>query len=414
MDDASGGRPLVFLIAGEPSGDVLGARLMAALKARSPKPLTFMGIGGPQMAAEGLASLFPMDELSLMGAAEILPHLPRLLRRIGETADTIRDVRPDAVVTIDAPAFVFRVAKRLRGSSPHGEPGAEGRSIPLIHYVAPQVWAWKAHRAREIAALLDHLLALLPFEPPYFEAEGLRCTFVGHPVVESGAGGGDGARFRADQGVPPDVPVVCVLPGSRRGEVRRLLPVFGRTLELLAASHPRLNAVVPAVGPLAAEIEDAVGRWPVPTAVVTGEQARFDAFAAADAALAASGTVALELALARTPMVIAYRLNPITAFLARRVIRIRYVNLVNLILGRRVVPELLLGDCRPDRLAAEVGLLLDDPAARELQLAGFAQAVASLHAGGLSPSERAADVVLSYLASVGAAPRAAKPDLAQY
>lgn len=395
-EDEASERPLIFLIAGEPSGDALGARLMAALKARSPRPLAFTGVGGAQMAAEGLQSRFPMDELSLMGAAEILPHLPRLLRRIGETVDEIIAARPDVVVTIDAPAFVFRVAKRLKRRP-------KGSMIPLIHYVAPQVWAWKPGRAREIAAFLDHLLALLPFEPPYFEAQGLACTFVGHPVVESGAAGGSGAQFRERHGVPPDVPLVCLLPGSRRGEVRRLLPVFASTLRLLAQSHPQMRVVLPAVDALARDIEAEIasdaGGWPVPTYVVTGERARFDAFAAADVALAASGTVALELALARTPMVIAYRLHPITAFLARRVVKIRYVNLINLILGRQVVPELLLSECRPPRLAEEVVRLLDDPTARETQRTGFEEAVTALHADGSTPSARAAAVVLSFLPS---------------
>lgn len=380
--------PRIFMIAGEPSGDALGARLMAELKRQSPAPVTFMGIGGRQMAEQGLASLFPMDELTLMGAAEILPHIPRLLRRIAQTAEAVVATGPAAVVTIDAPAFVFRVGKRLKTHP-------RGRSIPLIHYVAPQVWAWKPRRAREIASFLDHLLALLPFEPPYFEAVGLPCTFVGHPVVESGAGSGDGARFRAAHGIPQDSPLICVLPGSRRGEVRRLLPVFAAALALLARTHKSIGAVVPAVDALAPEIRAEAGRWPVPTAVVSGERARYDAFAASDAALAASGTVALELAMAGTPMVIGYRLNPVTAVLARRVITIRYVNLINLILDRPVVPELLLGDCRPDRLAREIARLLDDPAARSQQRAAFTEAVAALHSGGATPSQRAAEVVLS-------------------
>lgn len=203
--DAGDNRPLIFIIAGEPSGDALGARLMAALSQRLDGKIRFEGIGGVQMAALGLVSRFPMEELSVMGAAEILPRLFGLLRRIGETAEAIVANRPDVVVTIDSPGFCFRVAKRVHD---HG--------IPIVHYVAPQVWAWKAHRAREIAGFLDHLLALLPFEPPIFTAEGLPCTFVGHPVLESGAGSGDGAALRARLSIDPDTTLVCLLPGSRR------------------------------------------------------------------------------------------------------------------------------------------------------------------------------------------------------
>lgn len=381
-------RAVIFLIAGEPSGDTLGAQLMAALKRRSGRPLDFIGVGGTRMASEGLHSLFPMDELSLMGAAEILPHIPRLLRRIRETTNAIGAMQPDVVVSIDAPGFTFRVAKRVRRQDRSG-------LVRLVHYVAPQVWAWKRGRAREIAAYLDHLMALLPFEPPYFEEEGLPCTYVGHPVVESGADQGDAAGFRSRQDLPEGVPLVCILPGSRRGEVRRLLPVFGATLELLARSRPNLQAVLPAVDACRSEIAAVAGGWSVPTRIVSGARERYDAFAAADAALAASGTVALELAMARTPMVITYKLNPVTALLAKRVIKTRYVNLINLILDREVVPELLLEACRPDRLAAEVGRLLDDPAARAAQRLGAEEAIRALHGSGLKPSERAAEVVLS-------------------
>ncbi len=388
---ATGRRFLIFLVAGEPSGDALGAQLMAALKRRSQHPVRFMGVGGERMAREGLDSLFPMEELSLMGAAEILPHIPRLLRRIQQTTRAICRERPDVVVTIDAPAFTFRVAKRVRRQ--------DGGITTMVHYVAPQVWAWKKGRAREVAGYLDHLLALLPFEPPYFEVEGLPCTFVGHPVVESGADRGDAASFRRRHELSDETPLVCVLPGSRLGEVRRLLPVFGATVDRLARTRPTLRAVVPAVDACRHEIAAAVERWTVPTLIVSGQRERYNAFAAAEAALAASGTVALELAMARTPMVIAYKLNRITAMLARRVVKTRHVNLINLILQREVVPELLLEDCRPDRLADAMERLLADPTARARQRAGAEQAIRALYSDGVKPSERAADVVLSLIAS---------------
>nr|WP_207478806.1 lipid-A-disaccharide synthase [Arenibaculum pallidiluteum] len=375
--------PLIFLIAGEVSGDLLGGRLMASLRSREPR-ITFAGVGGERMAEQGLESLFPMSDLAVMGLAEVLPRLPLLLGRMGEAAAAIRRLRPDAVVTIDAPDFAFRVAKRVRGLG-----------IPLIHYVAPTVWAWRPGRARKIARFLDHLLALLPFEPPYFEREGLPCTFVGHPVVEGGAGRGHAARFRAAHGLPEGAPLLCVLPGSRRGEVERLLPVFEAALGRLVPRHPGLRAVVPTVGPVRDRVARAIGDWPVPTVLVEGEEAKFDAMAASTAALAASGTVALELALAGVPAVIAYRMAPLTMALARRLVRVRYVNLVNLMLDRGLVPELLQEDCTPERIEAELERLLIDPEARRAQTEGAAEVARWLGREGQPPADRAAEAVLA-------------------
>lgn len=376
--------PLVFLIAGEPSGDALGARLMAALKRLTGGDVRFAGIGGERMAAEGLETLVPQSELALFGVFELLPQLPNVLRRMKETVAEILRRRPDVVVTIDSPGFNARVARKVREAAP---------DIPLVHYVAPTVWAWKPERAKSYAKLYDHLLAILPFEPPYFEREGLPCTFVGHSVVESGAGQGDGLCFRRTHGLDPTARLLTLLPGSRAGEVRRLLPVFGATLGLLKRSHPNLVAVVPTVRTVRDHVAAGVADWPVRTILVEGEAARNDAYAAAEAALAASGTVALELALARLPAVIAYRLNPVTVALYRRLIKVKYVNLVNLMLDRMLVPELLQEDCRPDRLAEALGGLLDDPAARQAQIDGVAEVASWLGQGGTPPSERAARVV---------------------
>lgn len=382
--------PLLFLIAGEPSGDVLGARLMAALKRLTGGRVRFAGIGGERMEAEGLVSLVPQAELALFGVFELLPQLPNLLRRMDQTLAEIVRLKPDAVVTIDSPGFTARVAKRVRAAAP---------GIPLIHYVAPTVWAWKPQRAKKYAAIYDHLMVLLPFEPPYFEAEGLACTFVGHSVVESGAGKGDGAAFRARHGIGPDKRLVAVLPGSRRGEVSRLLPIFRAALGRLLPAHPNLVAVIPTVATVRDHVRSAVADWPLPTVVVEGDAAKYDAFAAAEVAMAASGTVALELALAGLPTVIAYRLNRITVALYRRLIKIKYVNLVNLMLDRMLVPELLQEDCRPDLLAATVGRLLDDGAARREQIEGVAEVARWLGAGAdVPPSERAAHVVLDVVA----------------
>ena len=383
----SGAAPgtLIFLVAGEPSGDVLGGRLMAALKAQSRAEPRFVGIGGERMIAEGLESLFPMAELSVMGYLEVVPKIPRLLARVRQTAAAARRLRPAVVVTIDSPDFSFRVARRLAGAG-----------IPLVHYVAPQVWAHRPGRAAKIAKFLDHLLAILPFEPPYFEAVGLPCSYVGHAIVEEGADQGDGPAFRGRHHIPGEAPLVCALPGSRHGEVTRHLPVFGETLGLLAARFPGLRAVVPTVAAIADEVRAGAAAWPVETRVVGGDE-KYDAIAAADVALAASGTIALELAIAGTPMVITYKANPLTAWLARRMIRVDYVCLVNLILDRPAVPELLQDACRPDRLADAVARLLDDAQARETLIAEAYRAVESLGLGGAPPSDRAAAVVLDVI-----------------
>lgn len=385
---AAGPGPLIFVVAGEPSGDALGARLMAALKVETGGAVRFAGVGGEGMAAEGLESLFPMADLTVMGVAEVLPRLPLILRRLAQTATEAKRLRPDAVITIDSPDFSFRLAKRLRG-----------QGIPLVHYVAPSVWAWRPGRAKAIARRLDHLLALLPFEPPYFEREGLACTFVGHPVVEGGADGGDGAAFRARHGIAAEAPLLCVLPGSRRSETSRLLPVFAETLARLGERHAGLRAVVPVIGAVADEVARAAAAWPVPAVVVRGRSEKFDAFAAADAALAASGTVALELAMAGTPAVIAYRLSGLSAWLARRLVKVRHVSLVNLVLDRPVMPELLQDDCRPDRLATALGTLLADAAARRAQVEAGYEALARLGRGGPSPGTRAARAVLGVIAN---------------
>jgi lipid-A-disaccharide synthase len=387
IDDVHGAAPLVFLVAGEPSGDILGGRLMAGLKALTDGNIRFAGVGGEHMVEQGLDSLFPMADLSLMGLAEILPHLPRLMRRLGQTEAAALHLRPDAVVTIDSPGFTFRLAERLKG-----------RGMALIHYVAPSVWAWKPGRAARIARFLDHLLALLPFEPPYFEREGLACTFVGHPVVESGADKGDGSAFRARYHLDPVAPLVCVLPGSRRGEVARMLPVLGDTLGCLAAGRPGLKAILPTVGTVADTVVATVDAWPVPTEVVRREGEKYDAFAAADVALAASGTVALELAMAGTPTVVGYRMHPLTGWLARRLVKLDWVSLPNILLGREVMPELLLEDCRPERLAAAAIRLLDDPATRRAQREDGRRALEMLGLGWPEPpSRRAAAAVLGVI-----------------
>ncbi len=376
----------LFLIAGEHSGDALGSRLMAALKTQSAGRIGFAGVGGPRMKAEGLDSLFPMSDLSVMGLAEVLPRVPKLLRRLRQTVADIKARRPSAVVSIDAPDFCFPVAKRLKG-----------QGIPLIHYVAPQVWAWRPGKAKVAAELFDRLIVLLPFEAPYFEAVGPSSAFVGHPVVETGAESGDGQAFRRRHGIPAEAPLICVLPGSRGNETARLLPIFGETLALLRKNLPDLRAVVPTVEGVAEQVAAAAAGW-TPTPLITHGQAdKLDAFAAADAALAASGSVTLELAVAKTPTVIAYKVNPLTALLARRLIRVRYINLVNLILDRQALPEFLQENCRPEKLAAALAGIFADDAARRAQRDAFEEVLQRLGLGGPPPSEKAAEIVLSMI-----------------
>jgi lipid-A-disaccharide synthase len=384
--------PLIYIIAGEPSGDLLGGRLMAALRARSGGDIRFAGIGGEAMRAEGLDSLFPMAELSIMGLVEVLPRIPHILKRVGETLADIEAKRPLAIVTIDSWGFTGRIQKGCKVRLP---------DMPRIHYVAPMVWAWKPKRARKLAKVLDLLLTLLPFEPPYFEKEGLQAVHVGHPVIEGGADHGDGAAFRARHNLAADTPLLVALPGSRRSETGKLLPVFGETIKLLAVRQPGLTVVVPTVETVADDVRRAVTTWTLPTIVVEGKAEKYDCFAAGTCALAASGTVAMELALAGLPSVITYRMSALTAFIARRFFGfcIKWATLVNMVLDQPVMPEFLQEDCRPEALADAVTALLADPADRAARITAMRQAVTELGYGGASPSDRAAATLLDFIAA---------------
>lgn len=371
----------IYLIAGEPSGDVLGGRLIKGLRKIAHDDIVFSGVGGANMTAQGLNSLFPMQELSIMGIVEVLPKIPALLSRIKQTTADILEKKPDVVVTIDAPDFCFRVAKRLAG-----------KGIPIVHYVAPSVWAWRPGRAKKVAALVDHVMCLLPFEPPYFTREGVDATFVGHSILESGADRGDGAAFRARHNIPTDAPLLCVLPGSRHGEVSRLMGVFGETLQGVHDQVEGLHIVLPTISSVSDHVRSQSKGWKN-TLVVEGDVEKYDAFAASDASLAASGTVSLELGLARLPTIIAYRMAPISAYIARKFVKLDYVSIINLILKREAMPELLLEDCTAEKLIPAVtGLLLSDTA-REEQKTAFADALRQLRAEDTKPSDAAARVV---------------------
>ena len=389
--------PLFYLVAGEPSGDALGAGLMAALRGATGGRARFAGVGGERMAGEGLESLFPMSELSVMGVFEVAPRVPRLLRRAAQTAADAAARRPAAFVSIDAKEFSFRVARRLRRSRDRDGPG-----FPLVHMVAPTVWAWRPGRARTVARFLDRLLALFPFEPPYFERHGLATSFVGHPAAARPAGDGPGFRRRFD--IPAGAPALAVLPGSRPGEVARLLAPFGAAAALLARDRPGLRVVVPTVPLVEARVRAAVAEWPFPASVVVGEEARSGAFAACDAALAASGTVTLELALAGVPTVAAYRLSPLSAPIGRLLVDREAVLLPNRLLERPLMPLFLQGECRPDRLAGAVAALLDDPEARARHAVAAGEAARLLRPpGGEAPARAAARAVLEAVAAFAAA-----------
>lgn len=374
--------PLFFLVAGEASGDLLGARLMQALKRRTDGHVRFAGVGGPRMQAEGMDLLFPQSDLAHMGLFELLRHLPLLLRRIRQTVEAVRQARPAALVTIDSPDFSFRVARKLKG-----------QGIPLIHYVAPTVWAWRPGRAKKIASFLDHLLALLPFEPPYFTKEGLGCTFVGHPLVESDAGKGVAARFRAKYRIGDNVPLLAVLPGSRVGEVKRLLPVFRETVLHVQTQFPGLQLVVPLVPHVAALVREEMGTWPVKVHFTETDADKYDGFAACLVALACSGTVSVELAMAALPTVIAYKIGTLTALFYRRLIKTRFATLVNIMQDREIMPEFLQERCTPANLSHAVIELLASPKAREAHEQELTSIGEWLGRGQFIPSDKAADTV---------------------
>jgi lipid-A-disaccharide synthase len=374
---------LIWLLAGEHSGDMLGGRLMAALRSARPD-VTFAGVGGPRMVAQGLSPLFPMHELAVMGLVEILPRLRRLSRLLRLATEDVLARRPDVVVTIDSPGFALRLLRRLSGAG-----------LRRVQYVAPQVWAWREHRVKRFPGLWDELLCLLPFEPAFFARHGVPARFVGHPVLESGADRGDAARFRARHALAADRPVLVLMPGSRRSEVPRLLPVFGRMLGILAPEMPGLAVVVPTASAVAETVRRAAAGWALAPIVVTDLDDKHDAYAAA--ALTKSGTSTLELALAGVPMAVTYRVNPVTAAIARRLIRVPHVAMVNLLAGRAVVPELLQQECTPERLAAVVRELLGNPVAAEAQRGAFRAVVAGLAAPSGTPSHAAAAEILRLL-----------------
>lgn len=377
----------IWLVAGEDSGDQLGAKLMRALREAAPV-VTFGGVGGEAMieggAEAGFASLFPLDDVAVMGYLPVLARARTLLRRIRETAEAVVRARPDVLVIIDSPGFTHAVAKRVRKAAP---------GIPIIDYVSPSVWAWRPWRAKGMRAFIDHVLALLPFEPEaHRRLGGPPCTYVGHPLIERLAELRPSAPETLRRETEPYS--LVILPGSRRSEIERLMPVFGRALELVARAHP-VEAVLPAVTRHRALIERLAAAWPVPVRIVTGEAPKYAAFRGARAALAASGTVTLELALAGVPMVVAYKVSRAEEIIARRLIQVPTIVLPNLILAENAMPEFVQADCTPGRLAEALVPLLAGGAARDAQCVALARIDDRMQlTDAETPSRAAARIVL--------------------
>ncbi len=384
----------IFVIAGEHSGDQLGAGLMRSLKELAPQ-VSFEGVGGPAMERAGLSSLFPLADIAVMGLWPVIKKLPSLLARIRQTADAVIASRPDVLVIIDSPDFTHRVAAKVRQIAP---------AIPIIDYVSPTVWAWRPGRAPKMRAYVDHLLAVLPFEPDaHRRLGGPECTYVGHPLIERLSELRPNAEEAARRAAAP--PRLLVLPGSRRSEIERLLDLFGETLEKVVERIGPVAPVLPAVSHLADDISARTRGWKIPPDIVLGEAGKYEAFRTARAALAASGTVTLELALAQVPMVVAYRWSPIEDLL-RPFVKVSSVVLPNLVIGRNAVPEFLQQTCTAHNLAGALVSVLEDGPARSAQLDAFADVDARMTLPeGKTPSGQAARIVLDAMNSRRAAGR---------
>lgn len=383
----------VALIAGEASGDQLGAHLMVGFRTLCPT-VDFMGVGGTMMAAEGLQSLFAMEELSVMGFQEVLPRLPGLLRRKRQVVEAVAAFAPDVLVTIDSPDFCLRVAKDLKRLS---------TDIPIAHYVAPSVWAWRPERAKKMAERVDHVLALLPFEPPYMTEAGVSCDFVGHPVAAlPKISATEISKFRSERGISQTGKLLCLLPGSRSGELSRHGPVFAQSVVRLLNEFPDRQVTLPVAAPIASQVIDYAKGLPFPvhlvdpTAMSSDDaiQARLTAYAASDVALAVSGTVSLELASQSTPMLIAWDASWLTRAIVKRKFRLDTATLVNLVSETRAVPELFFDDVNPSKIVPALSQILTDPQSRSAQADAAAITMDALGRGQESGGVRAAQSVL--------------------
>jgi lipid-A-disaccharide synthase len=377
----------IFLVATEESGDRLGASLMKVLRQRLGGAVRFEGVGGRAMAREGLESLFPIEELSIVGLTAVVKQLPNILRHIRETAAAVTQSSPDILVIIDSPDFTHRVARRVRARTP---------AIPIIDYVSPSVWAWRPGRARAMRAYVDHVLALLPFEPEeYRRLGGPPCSYVGHPLIEQLESLRPSAEERMRREQAP--PVLLVLPGSRRSEIRHHMAVFGETLGRLRDQDAPFELILPTMAHLQEAVGEAATRWPVQPRIVIGEREKLAAFRIAHAALVKSGTSTLELALAGVPMVAAYKAGAVEAMIVRSLIQVNSVILANLVIGENVVPEFIQQACAPGELAPALGDILADTLQRRRQLEAFAKLDQIMSTGNQPPGARGADIVLATL-----------------
>lgn len=375
----------IYIIAGEPSGDLLASRLMRAMIAKYPD-VQFFGIGGEAMEREGLKSLFNISELSVMGIFEVLPSIPRILKRIRETISDIEKVKPDAVITVDSWSFSARIHKILRKKK---------LKTLQIHYVAPQVWAWKKKRARTMYKYIDLLLTLFPYEPKYFTPYHLQTEFVGHPVIESPVIYGNQCEFRRRFNIADNAKIMTILPGSRKTEISRLLPVFLQAAETFFEKHPEYVFVLPTLQTVENQIRGLTKDTKLPLIILNTEADRYDAFQSTEVAVAASGTVALELAIIDIPHIIAYKVSPLTAFLVRHLLKIQFVNLTNILLGREIIPELLQENCTSEKILYNVNELLKKKDFYERQMEGFSKLKETLGVGEQKPSETACDIIIN-------------------
>lgn len=379
----------VYLIAGEPSGDALGSRLMNALVKKTKGNVEFFGVGGESMEEAGLKSLFDVSDLAVMGLVEVIPSIPKILGLIKKTIENIKEVKPDIVVTIDSWSFCSRIHKKLK---------KEKLGIPQVHYVAPQVWAWNRKRAKTMYKYIDHLITLLPNEPEFFEKYGLESTFVGHPVIESGIYSGNAKEFRKKHDISKEKQIIAILPGSRKNEVDRLLPIFIETARRLLEKNPHFVFVIPTVKTVSDKVKNMVWDSRLPIIVVETPSDRHDAFIASDAAIAASGTVALELAIAGVPHLVGYKVSRLTYEIGIRLVKIRYMNLSNILLNREVIPEFLQFTCTPENLEKTILKLLDkDSDLYKNQMKGIEEVKKILGVGEQTPSEKASDVIVDII-----------------
>lgn len=375
----------IYLIAGEPSGDLLGSRLIRALRKKSADNVEFLGLGGDTMEQEGLKPLFDISELAVMGLVEVIPSIPRVLKRIKQTVEDIKEHQPDIVITIDSWSFCSRIHKALR---------KQNLGIKQLHYVAPQVWAWKKRRARTMYKYIDELLTLLPNEPKYFTPYNLKTTFVGHPVIESDALKAKGEDFKKKYKIADDKKIISILPGSRHTEVSKLLPDFMTAARILYQQNPNYVFALSTVKTVANRVKHMVQKYKLPVFVLETESDRYSAFQASSAAIAASGTVALELAICKIPHIISYKVAPLTYLLAKYLIKIKYVNLTNILLNKSIVPELLQEKCTPQNIVKHINELLEKGKLYQGQMQGFEEVKKYLSNGEQTPSENASDEIL--------------------